>query len=182
MAEPLTRPRFTGARLYNDPDHLFSFWYPHTWHLMESTEAPHTVIVAPQAEHIATSFSITVSDLGLVVTVDDLPALREAVEEGLAQLGTYQIESFETFTEPGRLGFELRYTFLVDSAWRKRRALLYYQNQHQYSLIAQGETAEIFDYWQSMFAYIMLTCKAGNFDVRAWAEDHKPVDEPDERA
>ncbi|MBZ0302927.1 MAG: hypothetical protein K8J31_24490 [Anaerolineae bacterium] len=164
------RPRFTGARLYNDPDRLFSFWYPHTWHQMQPEGQRNTVLVAPQADHLATSFSVEVRDLGMPVTQEDLPLLREAVEEGLVQLGDYQMEAFGTFDEPGRFGFELRYTFRFEDTWRKRRALLYYRDHYQYSLIAQGATIEDFDTWQPMFSYMMLTCNAGGFDLRAWAE------------
>lgn len=165
------RPRFTGARLYNDPDKLFSFWYPHTWHVTQPQR--NSVIVAPHPDSIATSFSVEVRDLGMAVTPDDLPLLREAVEAGLAQLGEYRVESFEEYREGERFGFELRYTFRFESDWRKRRALLYYRDHYQYSLISQGATVEQFDYWLPMFAYMMLTCTAGGFDLRAWAEEQK---------
>lgn len=168
------RPRFTGARLYNDPDKLFSFWYPHTWHLTQPQGSRNAIILSPQADSLATSFSVEVRDLGMTVTPDDLPVLREAVEEGLRQLGEYNVESFDDYSQSGRFGFELRYTFRVGDDWRKRRALLYYRSQHQYSLIAQGATIEQFDYWTPMFAYMMLTCTAGDFDLRAWAEEQKP--------
>lgn len=168
------RPRFTGTRVYNDPDKLFTFWYPHTWHLSHPEGKRNAVILSPQPDSIATSFSIEVNDLGMTVTPDDLPVLREAVEEGLQQLGEYQLEAFEDYAQAERFGFELRYIFKFGQEWRKRRTLLYYRDHYQYSLIAQGETIEQFDYWTPMFAYMMYTCTAGHFDLRAWAEEHAP--------
>jgi hypothetical protein len=168
------RPRFTGAHLYNDPDKLFSFWYPHTWHLKQPTGQRNAVILSPHPDSLATSFSVEVRDLGIEVTPDDLPVLREAVEEGLQQLGEFQIETFEEYNQSERFGFELRYTFRLNDDWRKRRALIYYRDHYQYSLIAQGETVEQFDYWTPMFAYMLLTCTAGGFELRAWAEEQKP--------
>ncbi|HLV34751.1 MAG TPA: hypothetical protein VKY59_06555 [Spirillospora sp.] len=167
------RPRFTGARLYNDPDKLFSFWYPHTWHLTHPEGQRNSVIVSPHADSVATSFSVEVRDLGTTVTPDDLPVLREAVEAGLKQLGEYEIEQFREFSEANQFGFELRYTFRFGDDWRKRRALLTYRDHYQYSMILQGETREAFDYWLSMLNYMLLTCQAGNFDLRAWAEQQK---------
>lgn len=168
------RPRFTGARLYNDPDRLFSFWYPHTWHVIVPEGSRGAVILTPTPESIATSFSVEVRDLGIAVTPQDLPTLREAVEEGLKQLGEHVILLFKTNEMSDRFGFELRYTFRAEDAWRKRRAMLYYNDRAQYSMIAQGASIEEFDYWSAMFGYMMITCTAGGFDLRAWANDQQP--------
>jgi hypothetical protein len=162
------RPRFTGARIYNDPGYQFSFWYPHTWHVVQS--AAGRVIIAPVADQIATSFSVEVIDLGMASTPEDLPLLREGIEESLKQLDMPEIDRFQVFDEGDRFGFDLHYTFGYGGVRARRRSLLYYQGSAQYSLIAQGATIEAFDYWLPMFAYMMLTCKAGGFDLRAWAE------------
>lgn len=170
-----SRPRFTGVRVYNDPGRLFSFWYPHTWHIADS--GPGRVILAPTSDHIATSFSVDVQDLGTAVRASDLPLLREGLEESFKQFADSVIEHFETFEQPDRLGFDVRYTFSYGEGRGKRRILLYYVGTMQYSLIAQGATVEDFDYWVAMFAYMMLTCRAGGFDLRTWAEQNSEADE-----
>lgn len=173
MAEP-RGPVFTGVKIYNDPQHLFSFWYPHDWSLRPLDDDLHGVVVSPYPENISTSFSVAVRDLQTGVTARDLPILKAGVEEGLEQLGDYRLEQMNEFTERQRFGFELIYTFPFGEARRKRRSLIYYRDHWQYSLMCQGATEEEYDYWLSMFEFMMLTCKSGPFDVATWLSEKYP--------
>jgi len=107
----------------------------------------------------------------MTVTPADLPLLKEGIEAGLQQLGQYQLERQNEFQEQNRFGFEMVYTFPFERITRKRRSLLYYREQWQYSLICQGATEKEYDYWLPMFEFMMLTFKSSSFDLSAWISE-----------
>lgn len=161
-------PSFTGATLYNDPDHLYSFWYPTDWYYMELNATTHHVAVSPNPSSLSTSFSIEIHDLVTPSDPNDMDVLREGILEGLNQLDNCHLIAEKAFREEHRFGHELLYTFTFGKETRKRRSILYCCNHWQYSLICQGATEHDFDYWLPMWNFIIATSSATSFDLRSW--------------
>lgn len=161
-------PTFIGATLYNDPAHLFSFWYPSDWHIMKVGDSGHQVIIAPGSGSLSTSFSMEVHDLESPSQPDDMEIMHDAIVTGLSQLKNCQVSEQNSFRETHRYGYEFSYTFEHEGETRKRRAILYYRDRWQYSLVCQGRTPQVFDYWLPVWNFIVSTSSAITFDLRSW--------------
>jgi hypothetical protein len=164
------RPRFTGAKLYNHPQQLFSFWYPSDWSILQWDENARQLAVSPRVDDLGTSFIIEVRDLGTPVTQDDRPLLREGIEAGLAELTDYACLEFTTFEDALRFGFDMLYTFSIDGQTRKRHSVIYYRDHWQYSLNCQGATEADYHYWLPMLNFILMTCQGTSFSAFEWGE------------
>ena len=162
------RPAFTGLEVYRNFEHRYSLLYPEGWHQLDlaTEEGGQGVIFAPPPGDAATSFSVEARDLGLTVGEEDLPTLRAGFLAGLRRLPKSRIQSQEEYAIGGLIGLEARQTFREGPTRRKRWVRLLYQGSTQARLIAQGATAEEFDYWLPMFNQMMRTFRFGDW----WAE------------
>jgi hypothetical protein len=167
VAEPAERPTFTGLIVYRNLEYRFSFLYPEDWYRFDlPAEEGHAVAFAPSPDGLTTSFSVEARDLGMTVTEADLPELRRGWRAGLRRLPLVTLEQLEDYAIGSLVGLEARYTFRDGEAVRKRWVRLLYQGSTQVLLVAQGATAEVFDYWMPMFTQCMRTFKFGDW----WAE------------
>jgi hypothetical protein len=167
MANDAPRPSFTGLLVARDLEYRYSFLYPEGWHLLElETEGGAGVIVAPEADDTATSFSVEARDLGMTPTEQDLPTLREGFAAGLRTLPDAVVEMRDDFAIGTLLGIEAVLTYRDGGATRKRWVRLLYQRSTQARLIAQGATSEAYDYWLPMLTQAMRTFQFADW----WAE------------
>jgi hypothetical protein len=167
MSNDAPRPSFTGLLVARDLTYRYSFLYPEGWHLLElETEGGAGVIVAPTADDTANSFSVEARDLGMTPTERDLPTLREGFAAGLRTLPGATVEMRDDFAIGTLLGVEAILTYREGEATRKRWVRLLYQGSTQVRLIAQGATAEEYDYWLPMLTQAMRTFQFADW----WAE------------
>lgn len=175
------RPRFTSISVYNHAQGHLSFWYPTEWQVLESA-APHTTVtLLPDAAAPATHITIEVQEFPGPVTAVDQPTIAEGIKAGLAQLVDCVLEQWRELDcagagelgdgkiSSGTWGLEWVCTFIDAGERRKRRARLLFTNHHLYSIICQGGSEDQYAYWQSMFAYVLLTVGVNRFSTVEWA-------------
>lgn len=169
MSEATGGPTFTGLVVHRDLQYRYSFLLIEGWHSRElESDGGRGRIYAPRPDDIVTSFSVEARDLGTAVVEDDLPTLREGVEQGLHQLPELAIEKREDYAIGTLVGLEYWFTFreAESNATRKRWLRLAYQGQIQVRLIAQGASPADFDYWLPVFNGAMRTFQFADW----WAE------------
>lgn len=171
MPETTGGPAFTGLIVHRDLTYRYSLLYPEGWHILElDSDGGKGVILAPDPGEVATSLSIEARDLGTPVTGDDLPALREGLQRGLAQLRDLAIEEEEDYAINTLVGLEVRYTYReadapADAPRRKRWLRLVYQGSTQVRLIAQGDERS-YEYWLPAFFQAIRSFQFADW----WAE------------
>lgn len=166
MTEPHeSRPAFEGLVLEQNAEWRYYFWYPKGWHRYDLSDGCQGVLCSPQDHDPTTYFSVQVQALPTTVHPEDLDALREGVEEGLAQLPGLNVESAQESCSEARITFERLYTFQDGPVTRKRRIRLFYVGSKLYSLISQGSSEAEYAYWLSMLNYCHLTFQIGLFDM-----------------
>ena len=107
---------------------------------------------SPQAEDPQTWFSIWAARMPDPILAEDLDVLREGVNEGLRQLNSLHVlfESEDAFGDLCR--FERIYTFQDGELTPKRRVWILYVYTWQFVLMAQGASAEEYQYWYPMLS------------------------------
>lgn len=159
-------PSFHGLLVHSDSAIGYSLLIPLGWQRLELDSAEgQGVIYAPSADDVATSFSAEGRDLGTTVTPGDLPALREGFLRGLRRMPGSVLETWEAEAVGNLVTMEARHTFIDGAATRKRWVRLLYQGSVQVRLVAQGATAQAFDYWLPMFYESMRTFRFGDWQL-----------------
>jgi hypothetical protein len=167
MTERPAVPSFTGLEIYRDLTYRYSLLYPMGWHQLElETTGGAGVILSPEPDDTANSFSIEARDLGVTVTPEDLETLREGFWEGIESLPDVTVLEEDDFGIGDTVSIEATVTYHDDDATRKRRVRLLYQGSTQVRLIAQGASPAEYDYWLPMFNQMMRTFQFADW----WAE------------
>ena len=156
MPEERGNPQYYGMFKHVDRGG-FALWFPTGWQRYRMKGGHHGVIYGPHPDNINTSFTAEKRRLPYKVTLDDVPTLREGFQAGLVALPGIEIESQDEAVTSPPIFFEARYTFLEGEIRRKRWTRVIYWGRSQLVLMAQGETAEEFEYWLPMFFNTMMT-------------------------
>jgi hypothetical protein len=143
-------PQYRGIRTYRDPGGRFQFRYPSDWHSFELSGDRDGVMYSPEPEGPKTWFAVWSTRLQDKVVAEDVDVLREGVEEGLYQLPDLCVESRSDDVFGNMIRFERIYTFRENGAIRKRKVWMLYVFKWLFALVAQGETAEEYQYWYPM--------------------------------
>ena len=171
MPETTGGPQFTGLVIHRDLTYRYSLLYPDGWHSLElESDGGKGVILTPDPDDVATSLSVEARELGTDVTGDDLPSLRDGLQNGLSQLRDLTIEHQEDDAIGKLVMLDVQFTFrepddAADGPLRKRWLRLAYQNGIQVRLIAQG-TVDSYTYWLPAFNQSMRTFQFADW----WAE------------
>ena len=150
-------PRFTSVKLYKHASKHLTFWYPPEWGLLEADDPHPAVSLYPEPPEEATFVSIAMQDMGQPIVEEERALLAEGVQEGLESLDTCEVQRLETLEDAGDWCQEWVCTFVQDGTTRKRRARLFCEGQHLYSIVLQGATEERYEYWRRMMEWLMLT-------------------------
>jgi hypothetical protein len=149
-------PRFYGVDTHKDALGRFSIRFPSTWTQL-SVEGSEGVSWVPNANDLATVFSVTLTRLATNVVAEDFDDVRAGVEEGLAQLPDCHVESTYEAVLSNLLKFERVFTFREAGETRKRKQWLLYVDTWLMVLTWQGCDVEEFDYWLAMANYMFAT-------------------------
>lgn len=167
MPDEAPRPSFTGLTVARNLEYRFSFLYPDGWHTFDlETEGGQGIIVAPSPGDTANSFSVEGRDLGMILTAEDLPTIREGFMAGLNNLPDARVEMRDDFAIGDLLGVEAVLTYREGEATRKRWVRLLYRGTTQVRVIAQGASPAEYDYWLPMLTQAMRTFQFADW----WAE------------
>lgn len=149
------RPHFTGITTFTDPLGRYEFRHPADWFRSELDGDLEGVIVGPDLADQATHFAVAVKDLGVSVTAEDLPVLRDGFAEGLAALPELSVEASQddTYNDIVKLERTLTYVDEASGETRKRRVWSMYADRWQFTVQFQGATVEEFGYWFPMGNY-----------------------------
>ncbi len=149
--------RFTGIRTYNDPLGRFTIRHPTDWEQFELEDGRDGVMWVPDTRDLETNFSVWLTELEEGVVAEDLEALKEGVDEGLASLPDCHVESAEEETISNIVKFERVFTFTHDGRTAKRKTWILYVDVWQMVLTWQGSTEEEYKYWLAMANYSFAT-------------------------
>jgi hypothetical protein len=128
----------------------YLFRYPSDWHQHELADGRDGILCSPEAENPQTWFAVWATPLQDIVTADDLPILREGVDEGLYQLSGFRLDSAAERLFGNLIRIERIYTFQENGSTRQRKAWLFYVYKWAFTLVAQGETPEEYEHWSMM--------------------------------
>lgn len=168
MANSVALPSFTGLLLCREPTLGYSFFVPDGWHRREIEGSDGAnILYAPSPEETFTSFSVEGRDLGVEITADDLPVLREGMLRGLRKLPGSKITRIEAEAIGRLITLEARHTYREGGGVRERWVRLLYQGTVQARLVAQAATVEEFNYWLPMFYESMRTFRFGDWALDA---------------
>ncbi len=150
-------PAFTGLALHEDRTWRFSFWYPHDWQRYHWSDGREGVLYAPDPTDYATSFSVEIKALDTEITPDDKADLHAGFLEGLRSLPECEIETEGSWVAGNLIGCEAKYTFREDGGLRKRWSRLLFEGSRQFHFVAQGASADEYQYWEPMLFQAMET-------------------------
>lgn len=137
----------------------YTFFTPKDWFTFTWVDGREGEIYGPDQNDPNTIFAVDVKDTGTTITADDLDALAEGFFESVQALPAVNIESRRQRVVAKLLEIEAQYTFDDAGETRKRWVRLFYYGQHQINMVAQGATAEKYDYWLPWFYEAMMTAK-----------------------
>lgn len=157
MTQKRKGPVYTGMRKHKDSEAGFSIWLPSDWHRTDMTGEHHGVIYSPYPNDINTCFAAEKKILDYKVTAEDVPAMRKSFEQALNEMPGVEIEMTDVTVTKTLIIFEAKFTFLEGEQRRKRWLRNVYWEEGQLILIAQGSTAEEYDYWLPMLFNTMTT-------------------------
>ena len=175
------RPRFRGVKLYNHAEGILSFWHPMDWHVQESEEPEIGVTLWPSPEDPLTHILVDVKDLQDPLSDGEPEILEEGIREGLSELEDCVVQSWRSLTqeESSDWGVEWHCTFQLHDALCVRQARMFAQGKFLYAVTFQGSSPGNFDFWKSMFEFIMLTVATSHFSVPDWAvSETMQLDDP----
>jgi hypothetical protein len=156
-AKEYKNPRYVGMYNYADENGGYTIWLPTGWYQTVMANGHQGVIFSPYPDNIFTGFMAEKYLLSDPVTQADLPVLRESFERCIQGLPGVEVESF-TYTPTSTLiTLEARFTYLDGDVMRKRWVREIYWDEGLLVFIAQGSTADEFDYWLPMFYNTMVT-------------------------
>jgi hypothetical protein len=155
-------PHFRGVETFSDPEGRFKFRVPSDWHRTELDDEREGMMFLPDLDDPDSHISCWVTKLDGTVKAEDLPVLREGVEEGLRQLPNCAVESGTEDSYGNQVKFERVFTY-GEEGLRKRKSWFLYADVWLIVLAYQGSTPEWYDYWLPMGNYAFAT-----MDVAEW--------------
>ena len=150
-------PPIQGLRWHRHD--LFSFFVPVGWLRSDWDDGRIGVLYTPDPRDPLTVFSVEVNDLEMVIALDDLDRLDAAFMEVIDQLPEGEISSHDKAIVGELMQLDYQYTFREDCVMRKRWVRMLYQGGHETTLIAQGATLDLYDYWLPWFFEAMATAQ-----------------------
>ncbi|MBN2304425.1 MAG: hypothetical protein JXQ72_08120 [Anaerolineae bacterium] len=139
----------------------YSFFTPMDWHRFAWPDGSEGDIYGPDAHDPLTVFAVSLKDLGIPVTADDLNSVAEGFFGAIEQLPEVQIDHRDQKVAGRLLILEAKYAFLdhdkdhgeTRKCWRR----VFYHETRQITMTAQGATVDKYDYWLPMFFQAMMT-------------------------
>jgi hypothetical protein len=143
-------------------DRYYSFFIPNNWFKLDWSDDREGVIYAPDPRDPYTVFAVSLKDLGITVTADDLDILAEGFFESIEALAEADIEYSNQRATDRLLELEAKYTFCEQGEIRKRWVRVFFRGRHQIVMTAQGAAPEKYDYWLPYFFEAMMTAQIHN--------------------
>ena len=131
---------------------------PEPWQQLElDLPVGQGVVFAPDPDVLATALSVEMTDLGTVVTPEDLADLEDAFLSGLRAVPNSSILETQSYANEFAIGIDAVQTFEEEGKLRKRWIRLLFKESTQARVIAQGATVEEYERLQPVYAPCMST-------------------------
>lgn len=154
------RPAVKGLTWHRNQ--FYSFFLPNDWHHFSWPEGQAGVLYGPDAHDPHTVFAVSITDLGTVVSGEDLEIVAEGFFESVSQLPSCTVEERSQKISGSQIKLEAKYTFHDNDSTCKRWVRVYYHETRQLVFAAQGATVEKYEYWLPWFFEAMMTAKVHN--------------------
>jgi hypothetical protein len=138
-------------------DELFSFFVPTRWQRSDGDDGRTGVLYTPDPRDPLTVFAVEVTDLEAPLSVDGLARLDAENVDASQRLPEGDIELHDDAVVGAQMQLEYTYTFREGCAMRKRWVRVFYHGTREITMIAQGSTLDMYDYWLPWFFEAMTT-------------------------
>ena len=157
MADEAQRAKGTGLYRHTFKEAGFGVWVPTDWQRLELNTGNPGALFLPDPEDMDTCLLAEKVTLDYSVEDDDVAALREGFEQGLAQLDIIEVEwRKETVTRAFK-GWDARFSYRDGGVERKRWVRTMFWGDAQLTLIAQGKDLATYERYAGMFYNTMMT-------------------------
>jgi len=138
-------------------EQYYSFFIPNDWYKLAWADDREGVVYAPDPSDPLTVFAVSLKDLRICVTADDLDILAEGFFENIQRMSGSLITAQHQKATGDLLELEAKYTFQEQGETRKRWVRVFFQDSRQIVITAQGAAPEKYDYWLPLFFEAMMT-------------------------
>jgi hypothetical protein len=150
-------PPIEGLRWHRNE--LFSLFVPPGWQQSDWDDGRIGVLYYPEPDDPLTVFAVEVTDLGMVISSDDLDRLDAESIDAIEQLPEGEIELHDKAVVGEQMQLEYKYTFREDCVMRRHWVRVFYQGTHEATMMAQGSSLDLYDYWLPWFFEAMATAQ-----------------------
>jgi hypothetical protein len=150
-------PPIKGLRWHRDE--LFSFFIPIGWQRSDWDDGRIGVLYYPEPDDPQTVFAVEVTDLETAISPEDLDRLDAEFTDMIVQLPEGEIEWHDQAVVGEQMQLEYKYTFREGCVMRRRWARMFYLGTHETTMMAQGSTRDLYDYWLPWFFEAMATAQ-----------------------
>jgi hypothetical protein len=150
-------PPIKGLRWHRTE--YFSFFVPISWQRAEWDDGRTGVLYYPEPDDPLTVFAVEVKDLGRVISAEDLDRLDAEFIDTIELLPEGEIELHDKAVVGEQMQLEYEYTFREGCVMRRRWVRVFYLGTHETTMMAQGSTLDLYDYWLPWFFEAMATAQ-----------------------
>jgi hypothetical protein len=140
-------------------DEHFSFFIPLGWQRSDWEDGRIGVLYYPVPEDPQTVFAVEEKDLGMVISPEDLDRLDAEFIDTIEQLPEGEIELQDKAVVGEQMQLEYKYTFREGCVMRKRWVRVFYLGTRETTMMAQGASLDLYDYWLPWFFEAMATAQ-----------------------
>jgi hypothetical protein len=140
-------------------DEYFSFFIPIGWQRSDWNDGRIGVLYYPVSEDPQTVFAVELKDLGTAISPEDLDRLDVEFVDGIEQLPEGEIELQDKAVVGEQMQLEYKYTFREGCVMRRRWVRVFYLGTRETTMMAQGSTLDLYDYWLPWFFEAMATAQ-----------------------
>jgi hypothetical protein len=150
-------PPIQGLLWYRDE--LFSFFIPIGWQQSDWDDGRAGVLYHPVPDDPQTVFAVDVTDLGMVISPEDLDRLDADFLDAIEQLPDAEIESHDKAIVGEQMRLDYKYTYREGCVVRRRWVRVFFLGAHETTMTAQGSSLDLYDYWLPWFFEAMATAQ-----------------------
>ena len=151
------KPIFKGLTWYRDQH--YSLFVPTETPSAKWPDGREGVLFQPDVEDNQTLLGVEVKELDITFSADDQNDLKEGFLEGIEALTDCTLEEEKNWVVGDTICLEAKFTYLEAERKQKRWIRVFYKNNRQITLIAQGSSEEAFAYWMPVFYEAMMTAR-----------------------
>ena len=140
-------------------DEHFSFFIPIGWQRSDWDDGRASVRYYPVPDDPQTLFAVEEKDLGMAMSPEDLDRLDAEFVDAIEELPEAAIELRDKAVVGEQMRLEYKYTFREGCVVRRRWVRVFFLGTRATTMMAQGSTLDLYDYWLPWFFEAMATAQ-----------------------